>query len=906
MATNQGLLQAQIKVKNTIDLNNAFSSPSVTNLQLKSIEGDLNLSNEYALQSFNSSNTNTQHIDTIRTNSSNTLLKEALNNLPNLKYVRLEGSYESKGNSFDNNTNLQKVDLSESLQVKPEDFKANENLKTLPNLDYSNPDLTDIITNDTNLLPITFDISNEPNTNKLGIHGDSTHQLGNLEFVKVNTEAPFDNQITPQIDVSYTSLDRNGLVNLFNTMPYNVGYTIVGNPTIVDGIASGFSTDDYLQYWNDTFPQTGMHTYEITTKFTTGEDVSGTQKIMGSYTYGGNAWGLAIISGYGLGSVLRYMKPNDTTVYTLDVRLPNPPAPNTTYYGRLFINIDTGAVTVGISTDGVTYEEITATAEDYDTPQTRSWILMIGGAGISANVFKGSVDLNETRIKINSQVSTGPVGYTLSGNATVTNGILSNIVTSPSSSCVTPSLPEEYSTLEFMLNVGYSVQFGTSDYIPVAGFNSVSSLLRINANSRTGHRLYYTSSDSDYIIEISNAEFNIISAANQAGGYYIKLLVQKNNDAYTYTLGCSTDKQNWITKTATSSVQLCKGLVSLLRSASGASAGKPQMNLNNTYIKVNGKLWFGHESKQVTWFNGKPSQIKVVDISGATGASSLTNDDKAIVTNKGWTLVTNGSNSKNYTIEDGKLTWANPNIYLEGATKTLAQNTIPEIVDGVFTRTSNSPILEIATTQAEWGQFNTYDFEFGTKIDISNVSNMANNLNFIGSRYTLKIACNESKNIYGAFDNTTSTGFAYYGGDSPISDGIYQNLISGPVFFRFAKNGTTISYSLSKDKQTWMTTNWYDIVGSGPVVSAPLYILQSQSLITDSWVGAVIDLKETYIKVNGQLWFYGKNYATQNIAPVPANYTYGSTTTPSIGYVDMRTQEFMAAPEGATYNWDLE
>lgn len=219
MATNQGLLQAQIKVKNTIDLNNAFSSPSVANPQLKSIEGNLNLSNEYALQSFNSSNTNTQHIDTIRTNSSNTSLKEALNNLPNLKYVRLEGSYESKGNSFDNNTSLQKVDLSESLQVKPEDFKANESLKTLPNLDYSNPDLTDIITNDTNLKPTTFDISNEPNTNKLGIHGDSTHQLGNLEFVKVNPEAPFDNQITPQINVSYTGLDVNALVKLFNSLP---------------------------------------------------------------------------------------------------------------------------------------------------------------------------------------------------------------------------------------------------------------------------------------------------------------------------------------------------------------------------------------------------------------------------------------------------------------------------------------------------------------------------------------------------------------------------------------------------------------------------------------------------------------------------------------------------------------
>ncbi|MBQ8032567.1 MAG: hypothetical protein IJ266_01215, partial [Elusimicrobiaceae bacterium] len=100
----------------------------------------------------------------------------------------------------------------------------------------------------------------------------------------------------------------------------------------------------------------------------------------------------------------------------------------------------------------------------------------------------------------------------------------------------------------------------------------------------------------------------------------------------------------------------------------------------------------------------------------------------------------------------------------------------------------------------------------------------------------------------------------------------------------------------------------------------------SQSTFTGS-----INLNETYIKINGKLWFYQpaptkyivkddklvwadpriyiedsgtKTYATQNIAPVPAGYTYGNTTTPSIGYVDMRTQQFTAAPSGATIERD--
>lgn len=92
-----------------------------------------------------------------------------------------------------------------------------------------------------------------------------------------------------------------------------------------------------------------------------------------------------------------------------------------------------------------------------------------------------------------------------------------------------------------------------------------------------------------------------------------------------------------------------------------------------------------------------------------------------------------------------------------------------------------------------------------------------------------------------------------------------------------------------------------------------------------------VDLNATYIKVNGKLLYYQpaptkyivkdgklvwadpriyiddngiKTYATQNIAPVPAGYTFGTTTTPSIGYVDMRTQQFTAAPSGATIGRD--
>ena len=65
-----------------------------------------------------------------------------------------------------------------------------------------------------------------------------------------------------------------------------------------------------------------------------------------------------------------------------------------------------------------------------------------------------------------------------------------------------------------------------------------------------------------------------------------------------------------------------------------------------------------------------------------------------------------------------------------------------------------------------------------------------------------------------------------------------------------------------------------------------------------------IDFKKTYINIDDSLYFYGKNYASKNIAPVPAGFPYGIYAMPSVGYIDMRTQTFTAAPNGATIGRD--
>ena len=56
-------------------------------------------------------------------------------------------------------------------------------------------------------------------TKRFIVGGSSTSRIDGLKGLLVSPEAPFDSTSSPQLDVSYTGLDRMALVNLFNSMP---------------------------------------------------------------------------------------------------------------------------------------------------------------------------------------------------------------------------------------------------------------------------------------------------------------------------------------------------------------------------------------------------------------------------------------------------------------------------------------------------------------------------------------------------------------------------------------------------------------------------------------------------------------------------------------------------------------
>ena len=123
-------------------------------------------------------------------------------------------------------------------------FYNTPSLEYLPEIDYSNvSDLTNFITNATALKNIFLDVAASTSLTKIGIYGDSSHFLTDFKGLRVSNEAPFNNATAPQINISYTNMDKTALTTLFKDLPYNVGYEIIGNPTIEDGVL--VDTDGY-------------------------------------------------------------------------------------------------------------------------------------------------------------------------------------------------------------------------------------------------------------------------------------------------------------------------------------------------------------------------------------------------------------------------------------------------------------------------------------------------------------------------------------------------------------------------------------------------------------------------------------------------------------------------------------
>lgn len=173
-------------------------------------------------------------------------INNSFTGLTQIKKIRLKNLIDASANhgaAFQNCSELTDI-ITENSAVTfgPNVFDGCVKLKHLPPvMKGSNTNGTKYLVNATSLRDTFLDLSAWTDASKIGVYGSSTHFVGGIKGVIVSDLAPFGGA-SPQLDVSYTGLDRGALVNLFNSMPTVTG-TKVCNVTGATG-ASDLTASD--------------------------------------------------------------------------------------------------------------------------------------------------------------------------------------------------------------------------------------------------------------------------------------------------------------------------------------------------------------------------------------------------------------------------------------------------------------------------------------------------------------------------------------------------------------------------------------------------------------------------------------------------------------------------------------
>lgn len=247
--------------------------------------------------------------------------------------------------------------------------------------------MSNYLTNANSLKNAILDVSSATGLKAIGCFN-----IANLKGLRVSNQAAFDNW-SPQIDIRNTGMDRNALVQLFNDLPYNVGYEVVGSPTINNGVVSGFSASDYL---NIPYSRLDLRNIVFHCKFKTGSDITTNQSILQFGNTGGILPFLLWVSGNKL-TIFYAGKYTSNNIYTI---INDNLSTNTDYEAEFGTVNSVRYFKFGTVGNMVNIPLTGGTDEDWNA--TLSRILWIGNTGTALTTpFTGSIDLNNTYIKMN-------------------------------------------------------------------------------------------------------------------------------------------------------------------------------------------------------------------------------------------------------------------------------------------------------------------------------------------------------------------------------------------------------------------------------------------------------------------------------------------------------------------------
>lgn len=273
----QGVLWSHFNIDNVINAALCLGrSNYYANAILEAITAKNNLLKVSDLQGFAYGATSLEYVPTVEGNNPSTVRASSAFGGTGIKKISLRNiKFASSSTYTFYNSKIEKINFknvdTSGVSTFTSFFGQTFYIKSIPEMDYSEAeDMSSFIYFGESLENTVLDVRAAKKLNRIGCYGSNTHFMDGFKGLRVSSEAPFDNATPPQITVQYTGMDRTALVQLFNDLPYNVGYEIVGSPTIESGVVSGFSSGDYIQTNGSSF-STDLTKLEIGMKVNLGE-----------------------------------------------------------------------------------------------------------------------------------------------------------------------------------------------------------------------------------------------------------------------------------------------------------------------------------------------------------------------------------------------------------------------------------------------------------------------------------------------------------------------------------------------------------------------------------------------------------------------------------------------------------
>lgn len=228
----QGLLWAHFNTNNVINLQSGFADYNTYYEPiLLSITSKKNVLNVSKLPRFgqgadlSSYADNVEYLPVFDLNNNSSTAEAFLNLLTtaNLEEVTIKnGTITSQNTMAMNATKLKKINTKNVTFSgnKYQSFKNCQSLEELPELSWTSVDnATDFLTNAKGLKNTVLDTRGSTALKKIGCYGTSTYFMTGFKGLRVSSSAPFNHGTSPQINISYTGMDRQALVTLFNDLP---------------------------------------------------------------------------------------------------------------------------------------------------------------------------------------------------------------------------------------------------------------------------------------------------------------------------------------------------------------------------------------------------------------------------------------------------------------------------------------------------------------------------------------------------------------------------------------------------------------------------------------------------------------------------------------------------------------